>query len=318
MLTNFIRGIENLSKQHRPSVVSIGNYDGVHLGHQHVIATLLAKSRELGILSTVITFEPLAKEFFTPGSVARLTSIEQRAQMLSDLGVNQVVSIDFTKEFANYSPKSFVNNVLINSLGAKYLSVGDDFRFGKNREGDFAFLQKMGRQNNFEVSAHDTFQLDGERVSSGRVRYALKKFDFELAKQLLGRPYAIEGLVGRGQQLGRTLNFPTANIDLADYELALRGVFVVRCFINKANENRSIEPIYGIANLGNRPTVDGKSNRLEVHLFDFDKDIYGEFLTVEFLHKVRDEQKFTSVELLQLQIKQDVSVAKEYCQKNLV
>jgi len=310
MTAKLIRGIDNLPIQHGPSVVSIGNYDGVHLGHQHVVATLVAKSRELDLPSTVVTFEPLAKEFFMPSSVPRLMSIEQRALMLSKLGVDHVLCIEFNEEVANSSPTLFVENVLIDGLGAQYISVGDDFRFGKNRAGDFSFLEKMGKQNGFAVVSHETFELNGERVSSGRVRKALQQLDFEQVEHLLGRPYSIEGFVSRGKQLGRALNFPTANINLASYALALTGVFVVRCFLGQSNK-----AIYGVDNLGNRPTVDGTNNCLEVHLFDFDADIYDEFIIVEFLHKIRSERKFASVEQLQQQIRQDVSKAKEYCQQ---
>ena len=183
-----IRGIEQLSVDHQPSVVSIGNYDGVHKGHQSVIKTLLEKSDELNAPSTVITFEPLAKEFFRPDSVMRLTSLDERAELLFGLGVDRVLGINFTNEFAAYSPAKFVEDVLINGLGAKYLCVGDDFRFGKNRVGDFAFLQQVGEQHGFDVTAHDTFTLNDKRVSSGRVREAILASDFDLAGQLLGRP----------------------------------------------------------------------------------------------------------------------------------
>ena len=186
-----INGLTNLTVEHSPSVVSIGNYDGVHLGHQHVVKTLLEKSDELKVPSTVITFEPLAKEFFMPSSVLRLTSLEHRAALLSDLGVDRVLCINFTKEFANYSPSDFIKEVLVHGLGVKYLCVGDDFRFGKDRKGDFELLQRAGNQHGFSVAAHETFELNGERVSSGRVRQALTNNDFELAEQLLGRPYEI-------------------------------------------------------------------------------------------------------------------------------
>lgn len=305
-----IKGFSNLTNRHRPSVVSIGNYDGVHLGHQHVVKTLLAKSNELGVPSTVITFEPLAKEFFRPESVLRLTSLEQRANQLVELGVDQVLCIDFTQEFANYSPLGFVEEILIDGLGVEYLCVGDDFRFGKDRAGDFKFLQEIGQQRGFSVAAHETFQLNGERVSSGRVRQALTNNDFALAEQLLGRSYTIQGKVSQGQQLGRTINFPTANIELGDYKLVVNGVFAVSCQLNNSDV-----VVQGVANIGKRPTVDGQQNRLEVHLFDFNQDIYGQDIDVRLLRKIRDEQKFDSVDDLQRQIQLDVQSAKEYLQK---
>lgn len=300
-----IRGINQLTSSHCPSVVSIGNYDGVHLGHQHVIATLLAKSRELNVPSTVVTFEPLAKEFFRLDPVMRLTSIEQRAALLFGLGIDHVLCIDFNAEFAAYSPQGFVQDVLLDGLGVQYLCVGDDFRFGMNRAGDFKFLQKEGVNNSFEVTAHDTFTFGGERVSSGRVREALHTGDFALAAQLLGRPYTIDGEVSKGQQLGRTINYPTANIVLPNTLLPVNGVYAVTVTLNPGRH------VLGVANVGRRPTVDGKENRLEVHLFDFDDDIYGQRMSVEFHHKVRDEQKFESIDTLKEQIAKDAQAARK-------
>lgn len=306
----FIRGIHNLKQIHRPSVVSIGNYDGVHLGHQSVIQTLLKKSSELQAPSTVITFEPLAKEFFRPGSVALLSSVEQRTEQLFSLGVDRVLCIDFNDEFASYSPRKFVNDVLLGGLGVQFLCVGDDFRFGKDREGDFDFLTSMGKQHTFSVTAHETYTLEGTRVSSGRVREALSNGDFVLAEKLLGRPYTIAGMVSKGQQLGRTLDFPTANIVLDSAQTAVQGVYAVKV---AGVAGRVID---GVANVGTRPTVDGKENRLEVHLFDFDSDIYGVDIEVSFHRKLRSEQKFDSLEALKGQIQSDSDSAREYFRKN--
>lgn len=303
-----IRGTEQLNKQHRPSVVSIGNYDGVHLGHQYVIKTLLAQSQALNALATVITFDPLAKEFFQPNSIARLSTVEERAQWLFDLGVDQVLCIEFNAGFAATSPDDFINNILVQGLQAKYVCVGDDFRFGKGRVGDFALLQQAGKQHGFDVSAHETFELGGQRVSSGRVRNALQDSDFQLAADLLGRIYSISGEVAMGQQLGRTLNFPTANIPLVDRVLAVDGVFAVIAVLDTG------ERVKGVANIGNRPTVDGKEQRLEVHLFDFDRDIYGQNLKVELHSKIRDEQKFNSLDELKAQISQDAAQAATFLQ----
>ena len=301
-----IRGIDNLQKIHAPCVASIGNYDGVHLGHQHVIKTLLEHSQRLAVKSTVITFEPLAKEFFRPKSVQRLTTIEERAKLLFDLGVDQVLCIDFNAEFASYSPTGFVQDVLLDGLGIKHLCVGDDFRFGKDRAGDFALLTQLGRDHDFAVTAHDTFELDSSRVSSGRVRLALAEGDFVLAQHLLGRPYSIAGLVSKGQQLGRTINFPTANVILPTMLMPINGVFVVAATLASGTE------ISGVANVGTRPTVDGKENRLEVHLFDFDGDLYGQEISVRFIHKIRDEHKFDSFDELKRQIQKDALRAREF------
>ena len=301
-----IRTIEQLSECHRPSVVSIGNYDGVHLGHQHVIKTLLEQSKRLNAPSTVVTFEPLGKEFFNPKSIARLTSLDEKAKLLFDLGVDQVVCIEFNADFAGYSPERFVDDVLVSGLGAQYVCVGDDFRFGKGRAGDFEFLQRSGLDKGFEVTAHETFAIDGARVSSGRVRDALADNDFGFAERLLGRPYYIAGEVSKGQQLGRTIGFPTANIVLPDVSLPVHGVYAVSI------ESLSFGRQVGVANVGTRPTVDGKEQRLEVHIFDFDQDIYSQKVKVEFHQKIRGEQKFPSFELLQAQIKQDAERALAY------
>ena len=298
-----IRGIHQLLDQHRPCVASIGNFDGVHRGHQHIIKTLIRQSADFKLPATVITFEPLAKEFFAPQSVQRLTSIEQRSQLLFELGVAQVLCIDFDADFASYSPQAFVKDVLFDGLGIKHLSVGDDFKFGKNRAGDFTLLQILGQRYDFEVAAHDTFEIDTKRVSSGWVRQALGESDFALVEHLLGRAYTIQGQVTKGQQLGRTINFPTANIVLPTMFAPLSGVFAVRATWQG-------QEIDGVANLGTRPTVDGSENRLEVHLFDFDQNLYDETLSVQFISKIRDEQKFDSLDLLKVQIIKDAEAAR--------
>ena len=249
-----------------------------------------------------------------PGSVVRLSSIEQRAKQLFELGVDQVLCIDFTADFAAYSPADFVQDVLVDGLGIRYLCVGDDFRFGKDRAGDFDFLRNYGKNHDFSVTAHETFSLDGERVSSGRVRDALQANDFELAEKLLGRPYSISGNVSLGQQLGRTLEYPTANIVLAGVQYAVKGVYAVSV---QLSESDAVDgAYYGVANVGTRPTVDGNENRLEVHLFDFDADIYGATLDVRFLHKIRDEQKFDSLDALKEQIQLDARSGLAYCVKH--
>ena len=301
-----VRGIDKLDSHQGPSAVSIGNFDGVHLGHQHVIETLLTRSEQLNATPSVVTFEPLAKEFFMPGTVARLSSLDDRADMLFKLGVETVLCIEFNAQFAAYSPTGFVEKVLVDALAACYLSVGDDFRFGKDRVGDFNLLQSMGAQYNFEVQAHNTFELDSERVSSGRVRDALQQNNFDLAASLLGRPYSIGGVVRQGQQLGRTLDYPTANIVLQDCLWAVNGVYAVR--VQRA-DGALFE---AVANVGKRPTVSGKENRLEVHLFDFDEDLYGEKLDVAFYHKIRDEHKLESLDALKIQIARDAGQARAF------
>lgn len=305
-----IRGINNLKKSHGPSVVSIGNYDGVHLGHQHVINTLLDHSRDLAVRSTVITFEPLAKEFFRPQSVPRLTTIEDRAELLFGLGVDQVLCIDFNAPFASFAPCEFVEEVLLNGLGVKHLCVGDDFRFGKDRAGDFSLLERLGGQYGFDVTAHETFELLGGRVSSGRVRDALRDGRFDLAELFLGRPYVINGKVSKGQQLGRTIGFPTANIVLPEMLMPINGVFAVKVRLSEVGD------VEGVANIGSRPTVDGKENRLEVHLFDFEGDLYNQMISVRFIKKIRNEHKFDNFDELKRQIQMDAGLARDILANN--
>ena len=311
MKTNqkLIRGIDQLQRSHQPSVVSIGNYDGVHLGHQKVIKMLIEKSHELGAPATVVTFAPLAKEFFAANSVVRLMPLQQRVEQLFSLGVDQVLEIEFTAEFAASSPEKFVSDVLINGLGVRYLCVGDDFKFGKDRAGDFEFLLASGVQHGFSVYAHETYSIRERRVSSGWIREAIQGNDFELAERLLGRPYSISGVITQGQQLGRTINYPTANLVLENVQYAIDGVYVVRAILAGGKK------IDGVANLGVRPTVAGKQKRLEVHLFDFDEDIYNQKMEVVFLNKIRSEQKFDSIELLRTQIGKDAESARIFFEK---
>ncbi|MEO0367395.1 MAG: hypothetical protein AAF197_01270, partial [Pseudomonadota bacterium] len=187
----FIEGIERLANNHRPSVVSIGNFDGVHLGHQAVVKTLLDEAHSRSLPATIVTFEPLAKEYFKPNSIARLTTITEKVALLKSLGVEQVLCIEFNDELVNTQPQAFIENVLLQGLGVKFLSVGDDFRFGHERAGDFKMLERYGQQHSFDVVSHDTFTLAGERVSSGRIRTSLKEGRLDLAAELLGRPFSI-------------------------------------------------------------------------------------------------------------------------------
>ena len=299
-----IIGIENLRAEHAPSVVSIGNYDGVHRGHQSVIRTLVAKAEQFKATATVVTFDPLAREYFSPGSVARLSTRDERAALLFAQGVTRVVCIPFDNAFSSMSAEAFIEQVLVAGLGARYVCVGDDFRFGCQRRGDFALLQTLGQKHGFEVTAHETFEVSGARVSSGRIRDALGASDFALAENLLGRPYTIEGVVSRGQQLGRTIDFPTANLVLPDMLMPVKGVFAVVAELDGAEYP-------GVANVGRRPTVNGKENRLEVHLFNFKQDIYGAQMRVRFVRKLRDEVPFDSVDALRAQILKDAHAARQ-------
>ena len=302
-----IRNIQNLKPEHHGCVATIGNFDGAHLGHQAVLGPLAQKADELNLPLTVVTFEPQPQEFFRPKeSPPRLTRFREKVQALRRYAVDRVLVLRFNKEFSQQSPDEFIQNLLVNGLGVKYLVVGDDFRFGKDRRGDFAMLQAAGAEHGFEVVNMHTFALDDKRVSSTRVREALGTGDLNAAEKLLGRIYRMSGRVAHGDKKGRTIGFPTANIHLHRISTPLRGVFAVELFGIEG------EPLPGVANLGTRPTVGGMKTLLEVHLFDFEGDIYGAHVHVNFLHKLRDERRFDSFDELKAQILVDAEQAQAF------
>jgi len=301
-----IRGIYNLRPEHRGCALTIGNFDGVHHGHRMLINHLLAKASELGAPSMLLTFEPLPREFFAHSSVpARLTRFREKITLLKDTGIDTVLCLPFNDVIRNYTAQWVVEELLHKILGICYIVVGDDFRFGKNQTGDYEFLKAAGDRFGFGVSHMGTLTFEHGRVSSSRIREVLAAGDFDLAEKLLGHRYFIMGRVVYGRQLGRQLGVPTANIRLQRYRAALEGVYAVKV--------RGLDRVYdGIANIGIRPTVDGKEPLLEVHLFDFTGDIYGELLTIEFVYKVRDEQTFSGLEQLKTQIHKDIATARAW------
>jgi len=302
-----IRGFYNLKPEHHGCVATIGNFDGVHLGHQAVLGQLAEKADELKLPLVVVTFEPQPQEYFRPQeSPPRLTRFREKVQALRRYAVDRVLVLRFNQTFSQQSPDEFIQNLLVNGLGVKYLVIGDDFRFGKDRAGDFAMLQAAGHAHGFEVVNMHTFIQNGERVSSTRVREALGKGDLNEAEKLLGRTYRMSGRVAHGDKRGRTIGFPTANIFLHRKAIPLRGVFVIQLY------GIAGEPVPGVANLGTRPTVDGMRTLLEVHLFNFDRDIYGCHVHVDFLLKLRDEKRFDSFDKLKEQILVDVDKAKAF------
>ncbi len=303
-----IRGLHNLRPEHKGCVATIGNFDGVHLGHRAVFEQLLKRADETGLPATVVTFEPQPMEFFAPNDApARLTRLRDKLDALHNIGVERVVVLEFGKKLAAMHAQDFVHRLLIEGLGIKQLYVGDDFHFGKNREGDFSLLQKMGQQNGFDVENMYTFAMDEARVSSTRIRRALAAGDLQQAAEYLGRPYRICGRVGHGDARGRTIGFPTANLDLHRKVSPLRGVYAVKVY------GLEHDVVYGVANIGNRPTVEGDSRYLlEVNLFNFDRQIYGHHVQVEFLKRLRDEMKFDSFDLLRQQIGRDAVQAREF------
>jgi len=303
-----IRGLHNIRAEHFGCVATIGNFDGVHLGHQAVFRHLREQAERLNLPSTIITFEPQPLEFFCPERApARLTRFREKVQVLREIGIDRMVILEFNARLAKMSAQQFVHDLLINGLGVQFLYVGDDFRFGQKRQGDYALLQEMGAANNFEVANLHTFEVEADRVSSTRIRELLVQADFSTATQCLGRPYQICGRVVHGDARGRTIGFPTANINLHRQVSPLRGIYVVK--VHGLPEGT----INGVANVGTRPTITGSSHcLLEVHLFDFSRSIYGKHIDVEFLHKLRDEVRFKSFGKLKLQIERDAQQAREF------
>mgnify|MGYP001615286294 FL=1 len=297
----FIRGWHNLKPRHRGCVATIGNFDGVHLGHQAVIGQLAEKAEELGLPTQVILFEPQPQEFFHPKTaVPRLMRLREKLQALRRYSVGRVLCLRFNARFATMEPEDFIQHILVERLGVRYLVVGDDFHFGNKRRGDFDMLAAAGRQHGFQVVNMHTVAIDGERVSSTRIRAALAQADLALAEKLLGRPYRMCGRVAHGDKLGRTLGFPTANIHLHRKVTPIKGVFAVEVF------GLNTEPLAGAANIGTRPTVGGTRTLLEVHLLDFNENIYGAYVQVNFLRKLREELRFETIEELKQWINKDV------------
>lgn len=289
-------------------VLAIGNFDGVHLGHRALLERLAAEARRLKLPAAVMTFEPHPRELFAPDQApARLTSLREKLALLESCGVEEVFLLHFSRKLAGLTAEEFIERGLVQGLGVRHLIIGDDFRFGKGRAGDFAMLQAAGQQLGFGVEAMHTIEINGERVSSSAVRDVLGAGDLEHAARLLGRPYSISGRVIHGNKVGRKLGFPTANIQLKRKRVALTGVFAATV----SGLDKRFLP--GAASLGVRPTLgQGLRPVLEVHLFDFDRQIYGSHVTVHFLHKLRDEAKYDSLEALTAQIARDVQSTKAY------
>jgi len=289
-------------------VATIGNFDGVHRGHQQVIANLRVASQRLGLPSTVISFEPLPREFFAPEqSPPRLTRFREKFTALADQQVDQFLCMRFSQRLACQDPQEFIQQILVDGLGVKYLVVGDDFRFGKDRAGDFAMLKAAGEQHGFEVVDTQTVVSENTRISSTGIREALTAGDMPQAAELLGRGYTMAGRVAHGEKRGREMGYPTANIAIHRKETPVSGIFVTRMF-------GLVEgPVDGVSSLGVRPTFEGDGKAvLEVHLFDFKRMIYGQNVVVEFLHKIRDEEKFDNMEALIEKIHEDADLAREW------
>jgi riboflavin kinase/FMN adenylyltransferase len=295
-----------------PHAVTIGNFDGLHLGHQAMLTRLIAVARSRGLPSCVLSFEPHPREFFAPDEApVRLSSLREKAEMLRGRGIDRLHVFRFNRAFSALSAEAFIEQVLVRTLQARYVLVGDDFRFGARRAGDFSLLARAGKLHGFDAEFLPTVEVAGERSSSTAVRAALAAGELEHAARLLGRPYSISGRVVHGDKLGRDIGYPTANIQLKHNRPPLLGIFAVEvCGLNG-------QPLPGVASLGVRPTVKGAGAApvLEVHLFDFSADIYNRRVRVDFLHKLRDEAKYPDLPTLVAQIARDVDNAKRYLAK---
>ncbi|MDH5736972.1 MAG: bifunctional riboflavin kinase/FAD synthetase [Gammaproteobacteria bacterium] len=302
-----IRGLINVRDKHKGSVVTIGNYDGVHLGHQVILSKVRERAKALGVSSMLICFEPQPREFFDEyNAPARLTRFREKVELLKHFGIDRVLCFKFDQKARTMKAREFID-ILVDRLAIRALFVGDDWRFGSDREGDFALLKKAGREFGFEVTDTQSMTYEAIRVSSTRIRECLERGEFKAAEEMLGHPFAITGKVVHGRQLGRELEAPTANIQLHRYRAPIDGVYAV--------EVDGLDRRYqGVANVGVRPTLnDGLTKPiLEVHLFDFKQDIYGKHVTVIFRHKIRDEKKFADLELLKKAIGADMQSAREW------
>jgi len=306
-----IRSLHNLREHHRKCVATIGNFDGLHLGHQAIISQLKEIANKHNLPTVIIIFEPQPQEYFSPEHApARLTRLREKVEELSRLGIDRLVCLKFNEDLANLSAREFVELLLVEGLDIRHLVVGDDFRFGKNRQGDYASLEKMADEFGYELEHTNTCLYEGERISSTRIRQALANDDLELASQLLGRGYAISGRVVHGDKRGRQLGFPTANMELHRLHSPVEGVYVtcVHGIDDKAHP--------AVTSIGTRPMFDGEGMRLETHILDFDETIYAKHIRVEFLQKLRPEKNYSDIDALKKAIESDIENARQYFAEN--
>lgn len=305
-----ITDLGKTKKRFTNSIITLGNFDGLHLGHQELIKTIIRRAEETGGLSMVVTFRPHPLKILAPEKCPPLISIyEEKILLLEKLGIDVLVKIPFTVDFSAMEPRDFVKDVLCDLLGAREIFVGYNYRFGKGRKGNILMLRDLGKEFGFSVREVEQVSLDGEVISSTRIRQLLKNGEVEHAAKLLGRPYAICGIVVKGDGRGRGLGFPTANIASKHAIIPGSGVYAARLFVRDRHYD-------GVVNIGMRPTFDAKSLAVEVHIFDFDEDIYGEEITVYFIRKIREEKKFRNAEALIGQIQADIAIAKKKLTEN--
>lgn len=302
-----IRGLYNIKASHRGCVATLGNFDGVHLGHRQILNRLLEQARASELPATVITTEPLPREFLAPHEAPpRLTRLREKLELLAETGVDRVLLLRFDRHLAALRAECFVQDVLVKALGVRAMVIGDDLKFGHQRRGDYMLLDRMGRACGFTVQRLDSHLADGERISSTLIRSALQQGDLERAARLLGRPYHMSGRVAHGEKRGRELGFPTANILLKRRRPPLTGIFAVE--VAGLDE----KPLPAVASVGYRPTFGGGDCLLEVHIFNFSLHIYRQHLQVRFLHKLREERRFETVPALVEQMHRDAEQARAF------
>ena len=323
-----IRGLYNIPSDFSGCVATIGNFDGVHLGHQAILQQLKKQGEEHQLPTVVMMFEPQPREFFAPDQApARLANMSEKLQDLASFGVDYVLCLPFNQKLRSMSADQFIQTILLDGLKISHLIVGDDFRFGCDRTGDYQLLQNAGKQFGFSVEDTKTFEFEGQRVSSTRVRKCLAANDLTGAGKLLGRSYRMSGRIGYGRQLGRTIGVPTANVILQRNKLPMTGVYAVKAIeieVADCHENEVLDASdqprawQGVANIGVKPTVAGTPEpSLEVHIFDFPSleeggNIYGKRLSIEFCQKIREEKKFNGLDELKAAIEQDMNVARDF------
>ncbi|MFT6188734.1 MAG: riboflavin kinase/FMN adenylyltransferase [Oleispira sp.] len=323
-----IRGLYNIPSDFSGCVATIGNFDGVHLGHQAILQQLKKQGEEHQLPTVVMMFEPQPREFFAPDQApARLANMSEKLQDLASFGVDYVLCLPFNQKLRSMSADQFIQTILLDGLKISHLIVGDDFRFGCDRTGDYQLLQNAGKQFGFSVEDTKTFEFEGQRVSSTRVRKCLAANDLTGAGKLLGRSYRMSGRIGYGRQLGRTIGVPTANVILQRNKLPMTGVYAVKAIeieVADCHESEVLDASgqprawQGVANIGVKPTVAGTPEpSLEVHIFDFPSleeggNIYGKRLSIEFCQKIREEKKFNGLDELKAAIEQDMNVARDF------
>ena len=308
-----IRSLHNLRDHHQKCVATIGNFDGIHLGHQAIISQLKEIAGKHDLPTVIITFEPQPQEYFSPGNApARLTRLREKIEEMERLSVDRLICLRFNSELASLSPRDFVKRLLIEGLDIRHLVVGDDFRFGKDRQGDYATLEKMADEFGYQLEHTATCSFAGERISSTRIRQALANDDLNLARELLGRDYAISGRVVHGDKRGKSLGFPTANMELHRLHSPVAGVYVTRVHIMRRRQgtDETIHP--AVTSVGTRPMFDGEGMRLETHILNFNESLYAKHIRVVFLKKLRAEDNFSNVDDLIKAIATDIENARQY------